>query len=81
MRSPSLYAMLRLSKTKSPQKLFSSDCIALYVIKSQIKLSKQLIAVQPSNKCFTEFKQLYFWAGRLRGDIIFFLLDKQICHS
>ena len=30
MMSSSLYNMLTLSKTKSPQKLFPSDCITLY---------------------------------------------------
>ena len=31
MLSSSLYTMLKLSKTKSPQKLFQSDCITLYL--------------------------------------------------
>ena len=32
MRSSSLYAMLMLSKTSSPQKLFDYDCMTLYNI-------------------------------------------------
>ena len=30
MLSSSLYAMLKLSKTSSPQKLFDNDCVTLY---------------------------------------------------
>ena len=31
MLSSSLYAMLKLSKKRSPQKLFGYDCITLYL--------------------------------------------------
>ena len=37
MLSLSLYAMLKLSKTTSPQKLFDHDCITLYTFLNLIQ--------------------------------------------
>ena len=56
MLSSSLYAMIKLSKTSSPQKLFDYDCVTLYsnsvwlilsnylTIKSSVKHSRLLVA-------------------------------------
>ena len=36
MLSSSLDALLKLSKTSSPQKLFDYDCVTLYLVKSDL---------------------------------------------
>ena len=42
MLSSSLYAMIKLSKTTSPYKLFDNDCVMLY-IKRKEKAAGQMI--------------------------------------
>ena len=50
MLSVSIYAMIKLSKTPSPQKLFDYDCVTLYHMNLKSLMTKQGRIVHRSGK-------------------------------
>ena len=67
MLSSSLYAMIKLSKKSSPQKLFDYDCVTLYVLYSVYKVEYRGAAA---------LKNIYvYYKIKLNIYLIKFILD------
>ena len=72
MLSSSLYAMTKLSKTSSPQKLFNYDCVSFF---TQINSNYLFFYVNPCHKILRYPVNLFVLCSKSKITLIFLLDD------